>query len=143
MNHDSYDPVYIRDILRSVKTIALVGASVKAVRPSHSVMKYLLAKGYEVSPVNPKYAGGKIHGRKVYAVMKDIPVAVDMVDVFRNLDAAGLVVDEALALNPKPTVIWMQLGVRDDEAAARAEAAGIKVVMNRCPAIELRARAIS
>ncbi len=143
MNHDSYDPDYIRGILKSVKTIAMVGASANAARPSHDVMKFLLGKGYEVIPVNPKYAGGKIHGRNVYAALKDVPVAIDMVDVFRNSDAAGTVVDEAMSVDPKPKVIWMQLAVRDDSAAARAEAAGIKVVMNRCPAIELRAQAIA
>ncbi|MBC8036025.1 MAG: CoA-binding protein [Rhizobiales bacterium] len=136
MNHDSYDPAYISGILRSVKTVALVGASSKETRPSHGVMKFLLGKGYDVIPVNPNYAGGKIHGRTVYVALKDIPVAIDMVDVFRNPDAAGTVVDEALMLDPKPQVIWMQLAVRNDAAAARAEAAGVKVVMNRCPAIE-------
>lgn len=143
MNHDNYDPAYIRGILRSVKTVALVGASDKEVRPSHSVMKFLLRKGYEVIPVNPRLAGQELLGRKVYAALKDIPVAIDMIDIFRNSQAAGGVAGEALALNPKPKVIWMQLAVRNDEAAARAEAAGIKVVMNRCPAIELRAQTIA
>ncbi len=140
MNHDNYAPAYIRDILRTTKTIALVGASAKESRASHGVMKFLLDKGYEVIPVNPRYAGSTIHGRKVHAALKDVPIAVDMIDVFRNSQAAGGVVDEALALGPKPKVIWMQLSVRNDEAAARAETAGIKVVMNRCPAIELRGR---
>lgn len=139
MNHDSYDPAYIRGILQSVKTIALVGASAKETRPSHGVMKFLLDKDYEVIPVNPRYADATIHGRTVYAALRDVPVAIDMIDVFRNSQAAGDVVDEALALDPQPKVIWMQLSVRDDEAAVRAEKAGIEVVMNRCPAIELHA----
>jgi len=138
MNHDSYDPAYISGILQSVKTIALVGASSREARPSHGVMKFLLHRGYDVIPVNPRYAGGEIHGRRVHGALKDVPVAIDMIDVFRNSAAAATVVDEALALNPKPKVIWMQLLVRNDDAASRAEAAGVKVVMNRCPAIELR-----
>ena len=142
MNHDSYDPAYIRGILQSVKIIAMVGASDKTVRPSHGVMKFLLGQGYEVIPVNPRLAGQRLLGQKVYAALKDIPVPTDMIDVFRNSQAAGGVVDEALALDLKPKVIWMQLSVRDVKAAARAEALGIKVVMNRCPAIELRAQAI-
>jgi hypothetical protein len=141
VKHESYDSAYIHGILQSTKTIALVGASDKVTRPSHGVMKFLLDKGYDVIPVNPNCAGGKIHDQKVYAALRDIPVAIDMVDVFRNSVAAGTVVDEALMLEPKPKVIWMQLSVRNDEAAARAEDAGIKVVMNRCPAIELRALA--
>lgn len=136
MNHDSYSPDYIRDILQSVKTIALVGASNNPVRPSYFVMKYLIDKGYEVIPVNPGLAGQQILGQPVYASLKDIPKPVDMVDVFRNSDAAGPITDEALALAQKPSVIWMQLSVRNDEAAARAEAAGLKVVMNRCPKME-------
>lgn len=143
MSHDSYDPAYIRGILQSVKTIAMVGASDRTARPSHGVMKFLLGEGYEVIPVNPRLAGQELFGRKVFAALKDIPVAIDMIDVFRNSHAAGGVVEEALALDPKPKVIWMQLSVRNDEAAAQAEAAGIKVVMNRCPAIELRAQAIA
>ena len=143
MNHDNYDPAYIRDILRSLKVIALVGASDKPARPSHGVMKFLLGRGYEVIPVNPRLAGEELFGQKAYGALSDIPVAIDMIDVFRNSQAAGGVVDEALALHSGPKVIWMQLGVRDDAAAARAEAAGIKVVMNRCPAIELRARQVA
>ena len=136
MNHDSYAPDYIRSILQSVKTIALVGASANEVRPSYFVMKYLIDKGYEVIPVNPGLAGQQILGQTVYATLKDIPKPVDMVDVFRNSEAAGPITDEALALPHKPAVIWMQLSVRNDEAAARAEAAGVKVVMNRCPKME-------
>ncbi len=136
MNHDSYAPDLIRSILQSVKTIALVGASANEVRPSYFVMKYLIDKGYEVIPVNPGLAGQQILGQTVYASLGDIPKPVDMVDIFRNSDAAGPITDEALALSPKPSVIWMQLSVRNDEAAARAEAAGLQVVMNRCPKME-------
>lgn len=140
MNHDNYPADYISGILESVKTIALVGASSKEMRPSHSVMKFLLSEGYDVIPVNPGLAGQMLLGRLVYARLADIPKPVDMIDIFRNSIAAGGVVDEALNLVQKPSVIWMQLGVRHDAAAARAEAQGIKVVMNRCPAIELLKR---
>ena len=136
MNHDTYSPDYIRGILQSVKTIALVGASSNPVRPSYFVMKYLLDKGYDLIPVNPGLAGQTILGQMVYASLKDIPKPVDMVDIFRNAEAAGPITDEALALTPKPKVIWMQLSVRNDEAAARAEAQGLQVVMNRCPKME-------
>jgi uncharacterized protein len=136
MSHDSYADAAIRAILEEVRTIAMVGASAKDVRPSHFAMKYLLAKGYEVVPVNPGQAGREILGRPVYARLADIPHAIDMVDIFRGADAALRIVEEALALKPLPKVIWMQLGVRNDEAACRAEAAGLKVVMNRCPKIE-------
>ena len=136
MEHDSYSADYIRDILTSVRTIALVGASSNTVRPSYFVLKYLIDKGYEVFPVNPGTAGKEILGRMVYGNLKDIPVPIDMVDIFRNSAAAGPVVDEALSLDPLPKVIWMQLTVRNDEAAARAEEKGVKVVMNRCPKME-------
>lgn len=136
MDHDNYSADYIRDILRSVKTIALVGASSNEVRPSYFVLKYLLDKGYDVTPVNPGLAGQEILGRRVYGTLKDIPHPIDMVDIFRNSQAAGAITDEALALTPLPKVIWMQLNVRNDEAAVRAEAAGLKVVMNRCPKME-------
>ncbi len=124
MNHDSYAPDYIRGILQSVKTIALVGASANEVRPSYFVMKYLLDKGYDVIPVNPGLAGQTLLGQTVYATLKDIPRPVDMVDIFRNSEAAGPITDEALSLSPRPKVIWMQLSVRNDDAASRAEAAG-------------------
>lgn len=136
MDHDTYSADYIRDILRSVKTIALVGASSNEVRPSYFVLKYLLDKGYDVTPVNPGLAGQEILGRRVYGALKDIPHPIDMVDIFRNSQAAGVITDEALALSSLPKVIWMQLGVRNDEAARRAEAQGLKVVMNRCPKME-------
>lgn len=136
MNHDRYEDGYVADILKTVKTIAVVGASPNPSRPSHGVMGFLLSKGYRVIPVNPGQAGKTILGRAVYGRLADIPEPVDMVDVFRASDHVGAVVDEALALDPPPKVIWTQLGVRDDGAAARAEAAGLRVVQDRCPAIE-------
>jgi len=136
VNHDSYSDDYIRDILTSVKTIAMVGASANPARPSFFVLKYLAERGFKMLPINPGLAGQAIHGLPVFARLADAPQPIDMVDVFRRSDAAGAVVDEALALASPPKVIWMQLGVRDDAAAARAEARGVKVVMNRCPKIE-------
>jgi uncharacterized protein len=136
MNHDSYPDPYIRGILKTVKSIAMVGVSPKDNRPSYFAFKYLLERGYRMIPVNPGQAGKEILGQKVYAKLSDIPEPVDMVDIFRASAHALAVVEEALAMRPKPQVIWMQLGVRNDEAAAKAEAAGIKVVMNRCPKIE-------
>lgn len=136
MNHDAYDDGYIRAILTEVKTIAMVGASPLNVRPSYFVFKYLTERGYDVIPINPGQAGKSLLGKPFAASLKDIGRPVDMVDIFRNSDAAAVVVDEALALPVLPKVIWMQLGVRNDNAAARAEAAGLKVVMNRCPKIE-------
>jgi len=136
MNHDSYSIDYIREILRSVRTIAMVGATDNDRRASNFVLRYLLDKGYDVTPVNPTLAGQEILGRKVYASLKDVPHAIDMVDIFRNSQAALSITDEALSLTPLPKVIWMQLTVRNEEAAQRAEAKGLKVVMNRCPKME-------
>jgi uncharacterized protein len=136
VNHDAYPDDLVRGVLKSVRTIALVGASANAARPSYFVLKYLHERGYRMRPVNPGLAGGTILGLPVYARLADIPEPVDMVDIFRNSEAAGAVTDEALALDPRPKVIWMQLSVRNDEAAARAEAAGLTVIMNRCPKIE-------
>ena len=136
MDHNSYPDQSIRDILKNVKTIALVGASNNPARPSWIVTKYLIERGYDVIPINPGWSGREILGRPVYARLKDIPRPVDMVEIFRNSRDAGPIPDEALGLEPPPKVIWMQLSVRNDEAAARAEAAGLKVVMNRCPKIE-------
>lgn len=136
MNHDSYADPYIRGILNTVKTIAMVGISPKENRPSYFAFKYLLERGYSMIPVNPGQAGKEILGHKVYANLKEIPAPIDMVDIFRASANVPPIVDEALALSPKPQVIWMQLGVRNDAAATKAEAAGIKVVMNRCPKIE-------
>ena len=136
MNHDHYPVEYITDILRDVKTIALVGASNNEVRPSFFVLNYLLEKGYQVFPINPGLAGKEISGQLVYAGLADVPVAIDMVDIFRNSEAALQITQEALALNVLPKVIWLQLGVRNDAAAALAEAHGLKVVMDRCPKME-------
>lgn len=136
INHDAYDNAYIADILNSVRTIAVVGASANDVRPSFFVTKYLIDKGYEVFPVNPGHAGKEILGRLTYASLANISGAIDMVDVFRASSALPAIVDEVLKLDPLPKVFWTQLSVREDESAARAEAAGIKVVMNRCPKIE-------
>jgi uncharacterized protein len=136
MDHDNYSDSYIRGILNTVKSIAMVGISPKDNRPSYFAFKYLKERGYTMIPINPGQAGKEILGRKVYARLADVPEPVDMVDIFRAAQYTGLIVEEALALNPRPLVIWMQLGVRNDEAAAIAEAAGLKVVMNRCPKIE-------
>ncbi len=136
MNHDSYSPDYIRSVLQEVKTVALVGASANTVRPSYFVMKYMMEKGYTVYPVNPGLAGQDLLGQKVYATLADIPVSIDMIDIFRNSDAALEVTREALTLAVNPKVIWMQLSVRNDKAAELAEAAGLRVVMNRCPKME-------
>lgn len=136
MNHDSYPDAYIRSILTSVKRIALVGASSNPARPSWIVTKYLIERGFDVVPVNPGLAGQQLLGRLVYANLRDIPGPIEMVEIFRNSAAAGPITDEALSLDPLPRVIWMQLSVRDDKAAARAEAKGVQVVMNRCPKIE-------
>lgn len=136
MDHTSYTDAYIRGILNTVKTIAMVGVSANESRPSYFAFKYLKERGYRMIPVNPGLAGKELLGQKAYASLAEIPEPVDMVDVFRASQYAGAIVDEALAMQPRPKVIWMQLGVRDDAAAARAEAAGLKVVMNRCPKIE-------
>jgi len=136
MDHDTYPDSYIRGILNTVKTIAMVGISPKENRPSYFAFKYLLERGYRMIPVNPGQEGKVILGERVYARLGDIPEPIDMVDIFRASPHALPVVEEALQLNPNPQVIWMQLGVRNNEAAARAEAAGMKVVMNRCPKIE-------
>ena len=136
MNHDTYLDEYIRGVLARVKTIAMVGASANTARPSYFVLKYLSERGFTMLPINPGLAGQAIHGLPVYASLADAPQPIDMVDVFRRSDAVGEVVDAALALATPPKVIWMQLGVRDDAAAARAEARGVSVVMNRCPKIE-------
>lgn len=136
MEHDSYPDLYIRDILKSVRTIALVGASNNPARPSWIVTKYLAERGYEVIPVNPGLAGKEILGLPVHGRLADIPCPIDMVEIFRNSQAANSITDEALALDPPPKVIWMQLSVRNDAAAEKAEAKGVRVVMNRCPKIE-------
>ncbi len=136
MIHERDADSEIRHILQTVKTVALLGASPNAARPSHGVMHFLLQKGYHVIPVNPGQAGKEILGQLVYARLADIPEKIDMVDVFRAADQLESVVDEILALPQRPEVLWGQLTVRDDRAAAKAEAAGITVVMDRCPAME-------
>jgi uncharacterized protein len=136
VNHDRYDDDYLTSILRTTRTIALLGASPKPERPSYGVMRFLLGSGYTVYPVNPGQAGKEILGQRTYATLADVPQPVDMVDVFRAPEYLEGVVDEALALDIRPKVIWAQLGVRDDYAAEKAEAGGVAMVMNRCPAIE-------
>ena len=136
MNHDTYPDSYIRGILNSVKTIAMVGISPKDNRPSYFAFKYLLERGYHMIPVNPGQAGQKILGQQVYAKLADIPEPVDMVDIFRASRTRAADRARGAGAHPKPQVIWMQLTVRNDEAAALAEEAGLKVVMNRCPKIE-------
>ncbi|HSV23218.1 MAG TPA: CoA-binding protein, partial [Xanthobacteraceae bacterium] len=136
MNHDSYDDVYIRGILNTVKTIAMVGVSANTSRPSYFAFKYLLERGYRVIPVNPGLAGRDLLGRTAYATVLDIPEPVDMIDLFRASQHVLPIVMQVLQMQPHPRIIWMQLGVRNDEAAELAEANGLKVVMNRCPKIE-------
>ncbi len=138
MQHDRYDDTYIAGILGSVRRVALIGASANTSRPSYFVLKYLLLKGYKVIPVNPGLAGQDLLGQKVAASLDSIEEPVDMVDIFRASDVALEVTREAIRLKDKLgiKVIWMQLTVRNDEAAREAEAAGLKVVMNRCPKIE-------
>mgnify|MGYP001026649493 CR=1 FL=1 len=138
-DHDKplvYSDDFLRKLLGSVKSIAVVGASANRARPVFIVTKFLISKGFKVFPINPGHAGGEILGQTVYARLADVPEPIDMVDIFRRPDAVPGVVDEALALEPKPKVIWMQLTIRNDAAAAKAEAAGVKVVMNRCVKIE-------
>ncbi len=138
MHHDRYSDDYIADILRDARVFVFVGASANTARPSYFAMKYLLGKGYTVHPVNPGQAGHKLLGQEVYATLAEVPGPVDVIDIFRNAEAAPEVVAEAIALKDKLglKVVWMQLGVRNDAAAADAEAAGLQVVMNRCPKIE-------
>jgi len=136
MNHDNYDDSYIRGILNTVKTIAMVGASAKDNRPSYFAFKYLMERGYDMIPINPGLAGKQLLGKTIYARLSEVPEPIDMIDIFRAAKYAIPVVQEALTLKVKPRVIWMQLSVRNDEAAALAEANGMKVVMNRCPKIE-------
>jgi predicted CoA-binding protein len=136
MNHDTYDDNYIRSILNGVKSIAMVGASPVNVRPSYFAFKYLAQRGYDMIPVNPGHVGKSLLGKPFVASLLDIGRTVDMVDIFRNSSHIMPVVEQALKMAPLPKVIWMQLGARDDVAAEKAEAAGLKVVMNRCPKIE-------
>jgi uncharacterized protein len=138
MNHDTYDDSLIARVLSDNRTIAMVGASANTSRPSYFVLKYLVAKGFRVIPINPGLGGQDIAGQKVVGSLADLDGPVDMIDIFRNSEAAGVVVDDAIKLKDKLglKVIWMQLSVRNDAAAAKAEAAGLTVIMNRCPKIE-------
>jgi predicted CoA-binding protein len=136
MDHDNYSDSYIRGILNTVKTIAMVGVSANTSRPSYFAFKYLLDRRYHMVPVNPGLTGSELLGQRVFAKLSDIPEPVDMVDIFRASRYALAIVEEALGLRPRPHVIWMQLGIRNDEAARLAEENGLKVVMNRCPKIE-------
>ena len=134
VSHENYTDDFLKETLGRVRVIAVVGASANWNRPSFFVMKYLQAKGYRMVPVNPREAGTEILGETVYTSVSAIPYAVDMVEIFRNSEEAGLIADEAVAKGAK--VVWMQIGVRNDAAAKRAEAAGLTVIMNRCPKIE-------
>ena len=136
MNHDQYDDNYIRGILHSVKSIAMVGASPVNVRPSYFAFKYLAQRGYDMIPVNPGQVGKELLGKPFVGSLAEIGRPVDMIDIFRNSSHIMPIGEQALQLPTLPKVIWMQLGARDDAAAAKAEAAGINVVMNRCPKIE-------
>lgn len=136
MNHDNYADDYIRGILNGVKTVAMIGASPQNVRPSYFVFKYLLERGYDMIPINPGQVGKSLLGKPFVGSLNQIDRPIDMIDVFRGSEHIVPIVDAALTLKTLPKVIWLQLGVRNDDAAAKAEAAGIKVVMNRCPKIE-------
>ena len=138
MNHDSYDDDYIAGILGDHKRFAFVGASANMSRPSYFAMKYLIGKGYTVVPVNPSIAGQEILGQRVHASLADSPSPIEVIDIFRNAEAVPEIAREAIALKDKLglKVIWLQLGARNDLVATEAEAAGLQVVMNRCPKIE-------
>lgn len=133
-----YDDALIRRILKETRIIAMAGASPNWVRPSNFAMKYLLGKGYQVHPINPGHTGKEIWEQTVYASLADVPAPIDMLDVFRGSEAAGALIDEAIELKEEKQikVVWLQLGVINHEAANRAEAAGLTVIMNRCPKIE-------
>lgn len=135
LNEVSYTDYYLRSILEEVHIVAMVGASTNWNRPSYFVMKYLQRKGIRVIPINPRATGEQLLGERVESSLMDITVNIDMVDIFRRSRDAGDITDQAIAIGAK--VVWMQIGVRDDEAAIRAENSGLKVVMNRCPKIEL------
>ncbi|MFN3890701.1 MAG: CoA-binding protein [Beijerinckiaceae bacterium] len=136
MNHDEYSDEYLRDVLGGQGVVAVVGLSNNPLRPSHGVFLALLRMGFPAVGVNPGLAGKEIGGAPVYASLADVPGPIAIVDVFRNSEAAGETVDEALALPTLPRAIWLQLGVRNDAAARRAEARGVKVVMDLCIKVE-------
>jgi predicted CoA-binding protein len=135
-NDETYPDALLHRLLSETKTIAMVGASDNPVRPSYFVMKYLLSRGFRVFPVNLASAGRTLLDVPVVASLADVQAPIDMVDIFRRSEAVAAIVEEALALRPQPRIIWMQLGVRNETAAARAKAAGLTVVMDRCPKIE-------
>ena len=135
-HHESYPDTLIRKIMRETKSIAIVGASDNPAKPSYIVVKYLMERGYDVIPVNPKLAGKTLRGLACHGSLAEIGRPIDMVEIFRNSRDALGVTQEALRLEPLPKVVWMQLSVRNDEAASLAEAKGVEVVMNRCPKIE-------
>jgi predicted CoA-binding protein len=135
-DHDSYSDAHLRSVLREVKSIAVVGASSNPNRPSSFVTKYLAQKGYRVVPINPGHAGREIAGAVAQASLADLHQPVDMVDVFRRVEALPGVAEEIRAMTMPPSVVWFQLGIRDDEIAARLEAEGMTVIQNRCPKIE-------
>ena len=136
MDHNDYTDAYLRSVLRPNQTIAMIGASPKWNRPSYFVMKYLQAKGFRVIPVNPRASGETILGEPVHAALEDVPrdIDVDIVDMFRPASEADTIVSDAIEKQAK--TVWMQIGIRNDEAAEKAEAAGLQVVMDRCPKIE-------
>lgn len=134
IDHDAYPPGYLAQILRATRTIAIVGASTDSRRPSFAIMRYLQRAGFRTLPVNPLAVGETLHGERVHASLRDVPEHVELVNVFRRPDFVGVVVDDAIAVGAP--ALWMQLGIRNDEACARAEAAGLKVVMNRCISVE-------
>ena len=136
VSHDTYSDAHIRKIPKDTRSIAMVGASGNSVRPSNFVARYLVAKGYELYPVNPGHAGKTIAGTMTYAALADLPVAVDMVDVFRRVEDLPQVVSDIMQMEDLPKYVWLQLGIRDDSIAAALEMAGIVVVQNRCPKIE-------
>ena len=133
-DHGAYPPDYLRGILARAKTIAVFGASPEPWRPSFGVMRYLQRVGYRIIPVNPTALGESVHGERFHATLAEVPEPVDLVNVFRRSDAVGEAVERAIAARAQ--AIWMQLGIRNDAACARAEAAGITVVMNRCISVE-------
>jgi predicted CoA-binding protein len=138
MSEITYDDDLIRKVLAETRTVAMAGASPNWVRPSNFVIKYLNGKGYQVHPINPGHAGKEIWGRMTYASLAEVPAPIDMLDVFRNAEAAGQLIDEAIALKDEKQLkyVWLQLGVINHDAAKRAEDAGLTVIMDRCPKIE-------